>query len=307
MTKQSTPRPELSGISLDRLVAFLDVVETGSIAAAARKRDSDPALVSRQMTELASSLGTPLFRAGDRTERKLTPAGRQLASTVRDLLSGLEAVRRAEMPGDELLTVGSADSIAAWLLLPLAGTRTLGDKLRLRIATLDDGLHEVESGACDVALLRHDGPWPESLLRRKVGDWGYGLFVPRGLAKNVTEESKLPTLTYAKVTADPTPFRWLESSLRTTLDVGLECASYHQAVNAVGTGRFAAVLPLPAARELPQAALFPVSAPSATRRSPLHLVARRSRFESNASFAASYQALHAALVVLLEESAALTA
>ncbi len=81
---------------LDELATFLAILDSGSLAAAARQlRRSAPA-VTRSLTALEDRLGVRLL---ERTTRRLaaTEAGRQLAANARSVLAGYaEAMREAE-------------------------------------------------------------------------------------------------------------------------------------------------------------------------------------------------------------------
>lgn len=78
MLKANDPiRPSVRGIaSLDRLVYFAAVVETGSFTAAADRLDITKAVVSQQVARLESELGTSLLT---RTTRKVQPTEAGLA------------------------------------------------------------------------------------------------------------------------------------------------------------------------------------------------------------------------------------
>ena len=83
---------------LDELAVFLAVLETGSLAAAARRlRRSAPA-VTRTLAALEARVGARLI---ERTTRRLsvTPVGRRLADEARPLLAGYEAAMAREEAG----------------------------------------------------------------------------------------------------------------------------------------------------------------------------------------------------------------
>ncbi len=74
------------------LTNFLDVVQAGGFAAAARHLEQDPSSISRSIAALEHELGVRLFQ---RTTRKmsLTEAGRQFAARVEPLLAELDHAR----------------------------------------------------------------------------------------------------------------------------------------------------------------------------------------------------------------------
>lgn len=74
------------------LTIFLDVVQAGGFASAARRLEQDPSSISRSIAALEDELGVRLFQ---RTTRKvsLTEAGRQFAARIEPLLTELEQAR----------------------------------------------------------------------------------------------------------------------------------------------------------------------------------------------------------------------
>lgn len=81
---------------LDELATFLAVIETGSLAAAARRLRRSPAAVTRTLAALEGRVGVRLI---ERTTRRLsvTEAGRRLADEARAVLSAYEgAIAREE-------------------------------------------------------------------------------------------------------------------------------------------------------------------------------------------------------------------
>lgn len=74
------------------MAVFVATVETGSMAAAARALELNATLVSRQIQQIESQLGVPLFERKGRWQR-LTDAGRQYHRQCRSIL---EMVQEAE-------------------------------------------------------------------------------------------------------------------------------------------------------------------------------------------------------------------
>ncbi|MBU1375081.1 MAG: LysR family transcriptional regulator [Alphaproteobacteria bacterium] len=83
---------------LDELAVFLAVLETGSLAAAARRLRRSPAAVTRTLSALEARVGARLV---ERTTRRLavTDAGRRLADEARAVLAGYEAAIAHEAAG----------------------------------------------------------------------------------------------------------------------------------------------------------------------------------------------------------------
>ena len=78
---------------LDDLSLYLAIVDTGSLAAAARRTGRSPPAVTRHLNELERRLGVRLI---ERNTRRLsvTDAGRRLAEHARSLLSDFETAMR---------------------------------------------------------------------------------------------------------------------------------------------------------------------------------------------------------------------
>lgn len=83
---------------LDELATFLAVIETGSLAAAARRLRRSPAAVTRTLAALEARVGVRLI---ERTTRRLsvTEAGRRLAEEARTVLSAYQAAIAREEAG----------------------------------------------------------------------------------------------------------------------------------------------------------------------------------------------------------------
>lgn len=155
---------------LDELAVFLAVIETGSLAGAARRlRRSAPA-VTRTLSALEARVGARLV---ERTTRRLaiTEAGRRLAEAARPVLAGYElAVARSE--GGPLrghLRVSAPLVFGRRHVAPVleaflddhpqvTGELVLNDR---NLDLVDEGLH---------AALRIGALADSSLLARKVGE-----------------------------------------------------------------------------------------------------------------------------------------
>ncbi|MBJ7410633.1 MAG: LysR family transcriptional regulator [Phenylobacterium sp.] len=83
---------------LDELAVFVAVLETGSLAAAARRLRRSPAAVTRTLAALEGRIGARLV---ERTTRRLavTEAGRRLADEARTVLAAYEAAMTGEDDG----------------------------------------------------------------------------------------------------------------------------------------------------------------------------------------------------------------
>ena len=219
--------PSLRGLSLDRLGSFLQVAEAGGLARAAPGEPVRQSQLSRQLKELESALGQPLFL---RTGRgmTLTPAGLALARVVRELGQGLTDVAAAER-GPVRVSLGAGDSVLQWLVLPRLGELAL-DGVELEVGALgsDGVVSALLDHQIDLGLLRSSEAAGD-LKTVRLGVVSYAVFSRVG-------RGKLPL-------AVPTTERGLERALGTLGPASLRCETFPQVAQAVRSGAFAGVLP----------------------------------------------------------------
>lgn len=169
--------------------AFIAVVDSGSIqAAAARLHLTQPA-VTRRVQGLEQDLDTALL---DRLSKPLKPTaagreayelGRRVLGSVQDLRSGIAA--NGEVAGEfrlGLTPLQSDDSIAA----QIDGLRRAHPQLSLLITTAwsHELLDQVESGRIDAALvyLPGEAAIPQTLSAHPVSRHRMQVVAPKGLA-----------------------------------------------------------------------------------------------------------------------------
>jgi len=148
---------------IDRIRAFLAVVEEGSVnRAALRLRITQPAL-SRQMTTLENEIGGRLL---EREARGVTPTdlGHALIAGMKPVLksydAALSAVRRRAHTPSPVLRVGYLISAAASVLSPaLQAIRRSHPALRFRLLDMSPGeqIDALRAGDLDVALIGQEG------------------------------------------------------------------------------------------------------------------------------------------------------
>ncbi|MBL9128835.1 MAG: LysR family transcriptional regulator [Verrucomicrobiales bacterium] len=148
---------------IERVRAFLVVVEEGSVnRAALRLRITQPAL-SRQMKTLEDEIGGRLL---DREARGVTPTdlGHALVSGMRPILesydAALSALRRRERGPRSVLRVGYLISAASSVLRPaLRRLRTQHPDLRFRLFDMSpkEQIAALQAGELDVALIGQEG------------------------------------------------------------------------------------------------------------------------------------------------------
>lgn len=146
-------------------VAFLKVVELGSVRAAARALGQDPSGISRRLAQLEARLNVKLVRRSGNATRP-TAEGRAYYSRLRAIIDQLEALE-AEISGDTqtpsgLLRVTAAidfgqEFMADWLMAFRALHPAVEFDLVLASGFLDMGQNEI-----DVAL--RAGQLPDSSL-----------------------------------------------------------------------------------------------------------------------------------------------
>lgn len=157
--------------------AFQCVVDEGGFAAAARKMELAPAVVTRQIQDLEQSLGVRLLH---RTTRKmsLTHAGEEYLIRVRLILLEIdEAVDQARAHASEItgnLRVGTTSLVAVNLLAPcVADFQRLHPDVQVEIHTSDRPAQELHQ--FDLSIVRQDEHLDSDAIVRPVLDMNYVL------------------------------------------------------------------------------------------------------------------------------------
>jgi len=163
-------------ITLDELLAFATVVDTGSITAAAESLEQTVSGVSRALSRLEEKLGTTLLR---RTTRRLelTEEGQSMLARARAILASVEdaeeqmALRRQQPAGR--LRVNAASPFMLHVIVPLVGDfRIRYPQIELELNTNDQIIDLLEQRT-DIAIrigaladsTLHARPLPSSRLR----------------------------------------------------------------------------------------------------------------------------------------------
>lgn len=152
-------------IDLELAEIFVNVAETGSLAAAGRRLNVSPSMISRRLTKLEADLKVPLL---NRTTRHLTltEAGDELLEWARaalsdrhDLVERMQAKHSAS-EGNVRLAI---DALTAASYLPdvLREFSALYPKITVSV-TVGEDPPALLDGRCDLAL--HTGPAPEGRL-----------------------------------------------------------------------------------------------------------------------------------------------
>lgn len=148
----------MDGMDLNpvRARCFLEVVERGTVAAAARALGYTAPAVSQQVAKLERSLGVPLF---DRVSGRLrpTPAGAALVPHVYAVLdaleSGADSARTAARTSRQAVRVAAFPSALVHLVAPVAGAGAVPVG-RVVEAEDDAALRDLSLGHVDVAVVQ---------------------------------------------------------------------------------------------------------------------------------------------------------
>jgi len=178
------------GLSLDRLRAFLDVVEAGSIVKAANGDTNRQSQYSRQIKELEVFFGAELTRRkGRRIE--ITDEGERLARLIRGAFTDLADFKADSKNEHRRAVIAGGASVIEWMVAPaIARCRAslgnpLMETLSLRSA---DVVRALDDGQIDFGILREDSI-PAAINRVEIGQLSYRLFVPAELAPSSTPRS----------------------------------------------------------------------------------------------------------------------
>lgn len=236
-----------TGLSLDRLANFLEVADAGAIAAVAQGDPSRQALLSRQIKELETFFAVKLTRRKGRG-LELTDAGRDLARRTREALRQWEDFKEGYAGRKRRLRIGASGSVLEWLLIPaLARLKDSQFELGIVGGRTDQLARQLEDGALDFAILRDDALSPR-LTGKKIRTFSYKLWVPRKLLPKGTAKPSLALLSYLPMalSAGGTFRQKLDEVTRQAgvdLRIGVETTSFAQALEALRTQSYAAILP----------------------------------------------------------------
>lgn len=243
-----------SGLSLDRLRAFLRVADAGAIARAAPGNPIRQSQLSRQIGELEAFFGQALV------ERKgrglvLTAPGHRLAVVVRESLRGLAEVAATSADQPVAASLGAGDSLLHGWILPRLPQLLDAAAVTLTLASMhgQEAAARLVDARLDLAVLRASEVAP-GLRTRSLGTIEYALFVPRVLAGHRSERELLASVPLAVQYGDPeiaAAFDRFAHDAELAVTPALICETFPQAQRAVSTKRFAALLPTLARFDLP--------------------------------------------------------
>jgi DNA-binding transcriptional LysR family regulator len=258
-----------SGLSLERLKTFREIVAAGGITAAAREDSNRQSQYSRQLKELEKYFGVELLQRGH-GPAKLTEAGQRLYEIIGQTLSALDEFRLTCAGQPTELTVGAGESLIQWLLLPrLSGLSKAHPRLTVVFQNLktDDILQQVVDGILDFGVVsRFDAH--RSLSSAPLGKLEFALFAPAKLLPT-SERSKVSSKLLGQL-----PLALLDGSnqLRQAIEeeahrigiktnVRLRFSSYPQLAQAIYSLQMAAIMPRLAECAFPDKTVRIVSLP----------------------------------------------
>jgi len=247
-----------SGLSLERLKTFREIVAAGGITGAAGDDSNKQSQYSRQLKELEKYFGVELLKRGHGPAEPTYP-GQRLYEITGHTLSALDEFRQtcAGLPTE--LNIGAGESIIQWLLLPrLTGLSAAHPRLTVVFQNLktDEILARLLDGGLDLGVVTRLEPH-RFLSSTNLGKLDFRLFVPtKLLPKN--ERFKVSSEVLGQV-----PLAILEGSAGTReaiereaqrigikLNIRLRFSSYPQLAQAVANLEMAAVMPSLAAAVL---------------------------------------------------------
>lgn len=171
-----------SGLSLERLKTFREIVAAGGITAAAGDDSNRQSQFSRQLKELERYFGVELLKRG-RGPTELTDAGQRLYEIIGHTLKALDEFRGICAGQPVEIVVGAGESLIQWLLLPrLAGLAEAHPRLAITFQNLktDEILRSLLDGGVDFGVVGRFEP-NRTLASAPLGKLDYCLFAPVAL------------------------------------------------------------------------------------------------------------------------------
>lgn len=160
------------------LRSFLAVVETGSLSAAAHEVAATQPTLSRQIRELESVLGTPLFirkaRGLDPTEAALRLVDDVRAMAIAANAVALKAFGQSTMLSGTVRLTSSVMVANMWLPRIIADLRVAEPNIQVELVPSDLNQNLLRRDA-DIAIRMAD-PTEDALIARKLGQASLGLY-----------------------------------------------------------------------------------------------------------------------------------
>ncbi len=240
-----------SGLSLERLKTFREIVAAGGITVAAGDDSNRQSQFSRQLKELERYFGVELLKRG-RGPAELTDAGERLYEIVGHTLRALDEFRGtcAGLPVE--LVIGAGESLIQWLLLPrLPGLSEAHPRLAVTFHNLktDEIQRQLCDGGLDFGVISRFEP-NRQLASAPLGKLDFCLFAPASLLpanpKLKIKSEILGHLPLAMLEGSSGVRRAVEDEAERAgvkLNVRLRFSSYPQLAQAVQNLNVAAIMP----------------------------------------------------------------
>ncbi len=253
------------GLTLDRLRHFCEVAEAGSIRAAVDQHGRDQSSYSRDIQQLESFFGEPLFiqkgssRSGKRFDG-LTPRGEALQDLTVEYFEALSRLVDFRVTLDTI-RIGSGETVLQWVIcsrLERIQAAYPDVQIRLQGLTAEETVRRIGNGALDIGIVdsRIMAKAPENIQSLELGDIEYALFLSPEMAAAVkiqSEKEMLANLPLAGLEDLGPSITTLQSKAQAdgyTLKFAAVLSSFPQVSAALRCGRLAGFLPVLAERDM---------------------------------------------------------
>jgi len=246
------------GLSLERLRVLIEVHDAGGIARTAPGKISRHSQFSRQLRELSEFFGCEVAHRRGKF-LKLTSEGARLAELARPFLRELTDFHSSCRSERIEFTVGAGDSLIHWLVIPRLGALlTAYPAVRFTTISLrtNEIVRQIEDGRIDFGLMRKNA-LVTGMKWSSLGTLSYVAVIPVTHAPRTKLPSFSEVFTKFPIAMQTTDGQFSEQLLAIAKETDknfrpcLGCQSFPQTLAAVRSGRFAAIIPELAVKELP--------------------------------------------------------
>jgi len=229
-----------TGLSFERLRAFLEIAEARGISRAARGNPNRQSQLSRQLAELEAFFGTPLVSRGRGIAFSLTETGRRLKGIAAQHFTALEELKQQPGRGPLTIRIGAGEVLLTWLVIPaLATVSRLPENLRLSF---------LNRRSADIVSGVSEGTLEMGIIRRESATSGLR-YVPLGTIPKVL----VRPVALDHLRSDALPLAVMDEAMRDELSSASQqamssktiffCSSYQQMRELVNRGVCAGELP----------------------------------------------------------------
>ncbi|MCQ2000550.1 LysR family transcriptional regulator [Arthrobacter zhaoxinii] len=242
------------------LKTLLEVIRTGSFAAAALRLGYTASAVSQQMSALEKDTGARLFERSARTAAPTDAAvvmARHAVKVLTDMDALLAAAARPGPGSGHELRLGIFPSLATFALPELLASPRwvdLGIELLLSVAEPAQTIQGLRTGGnLDVALVYQVGQgglaWPSSISRRWLGDDNFRVVLPEswgirsGAEVTAEQLAGMPWIMHHPGTPDALVIERLFASCSLHPQVAAYCDDFNASLAMASAGLGAALVP----------------------------------------------------------------